>query len=184
MRPSSRSATVSGWEPGLSEPQTRVPVGAEDFRSALRRFPTGITVVTTVVEGQWKGFTANAFSSVSVDPPMILICVRRQSRTHPFIAEAGSFCVNILRLEQREVAVRFAARNLGDPFDGLSCRVGPTGSPILENALAYLDCTLAEEHTAGTHTIFVGAVVSCGFTDGAPLGYFNADYRDFGCRTP
>ncbi len=161
-----------------------MPVKGEDFRATLRRFPTGITVVTTLLEGRRKGFTANAFSSVSVDPPVVLICVNRQSRTHPLIAEAGSFCINILRLEQREVAVAFASRRTTDPFAGLACRSAPTGSPIIENTLAYLDCTLAEEHTAGTHTIFLGSVVACGFSDGAPLGYFNADYRDFKCRIP
>jgi flavin reductase (DIM6/NTAB) family NADH-FMN oxidoreductase RutF len=168
----------------LSEPETLLPVSAEDFRATLRRFATGITVVTTVLEGRRKGFTANAFSSVSVDPPMVLICVNRLSRTHSLIAEAGSFCINILRLEQREVAVRFASRATVEPFAGLACRAGPTGSPIIENSLAYLDCTLTEEHSAGTHTIFLGSVVACGSADGSPLGYFNAEYRDFGCLIP
>jgi flavin reductase (DIM6/NTAB) family NADH-FMN oxidoreductase RutF len=168
----------------LSEPEAPVPVSADDFRAALRRFPTGITVVTTVLEGRRKGFTANAFASVSIDPPTVLVCVNRQSHTHPFIAEAGSFCVNILRLEQREVAVRFASHSEPDPFAGLACRTGPTGSPIIEGTLAFLDCALAEEHSAGTHTIFLGAVVAAGCSDGSPLGYFNAAYRDFGCRIP
>ncbi|MGP6159439.1 MAG: flavin reductase family protein [Vulcanimicrobiaceae bacterium] len=168
----------------MSEPKTLVPVSAQDFRSTLRCFPTGITVVTTVLEGRRKGFTANAFSSVSVEPPMVLICVNRQSRTHPLIAEAGSFCINILRLEQRGVAIRFASRTADDPFDKLDCRSGATGSPIIADSLAYLDCMLAEEHTAGTHTIFLGSVVACGSAAGSPLGYFNAEYRDFGCRIP
>jgi flavin reductase (DIM6/NTAB) family NADH-FMN oxidoreductase RutF len=159
-------------------------VNDADFRSALRRFPTGVTVVTTISDGKPKGFTANAFSSVSAEPPMILICVSRRSRTHPLIAQAGSFCVNILRLEQRELAKRFAARDPCEPFASLTYRSEQTGSPIIDDALAYLDCTLAEEHTAGTHTIFVGSVVACGCADGTPLGYFNADYRDFGRRIP
>ena len=154
------------------------------FRSTLRRFPTGVTVVTTFSDGKPKGFTANAFSSVSAEPPMILICVSRRSRTHPLIAQAGRFCVNILRLEQRELAKRFAGRDPLEPFAGLTFRSAQTGSPVIDGALAYLDCTLAEEHTAGTHTIFLGSVVECGYADGSPLGYFNADYRDFGCRIP
>ena len=168
----------------MSEPKTLLPVSADDFRAALRRFATGITVVTTLFEGRRKGFTANAFSSVSVEPPTVLICVNRQSRTHPLIADAASFCVNVLRLEQREIAVRFAGHSSADPFEGLACHPGPTGSPVIEDALAYLDCALAEEHSAGTHTIFLGSVVACGFAEGSPLGYFNADYRDFGCRIP
>ena len=159
-------------------------MNGDDFRSALRRFPTGVAVVTTISDGKPKGFTANAFSSVSAEPPMILICVSRRSRTHPLIAQAGRFCVNILRLEQRELAKRFATRDPLEPFASLTYRSEQTGSPVIDGALAYLDCTLAEEHTAGTHTIFLGSVVACGYADGSPLGYFNADYRDFGCRIP
>jgi len=157
---------------------------ADDFRAALRRFPTGVTIVTTLLEGKAKGFTANAFSSVSSEPPMVLVCVNRQARTHPLIALAGRFCVNVLRLEQQWLAERFAARNEEDPFAELPFRRGETGAPILDGALAYLDCELAEEHSAGTHTVFLGNVLACGSSDGAPLGYFNAAYRDFGCRIP
>jgi flavin reductase (DIM6/NTAB) family NADH-FMN oxidoreductase RutF len=148
-------------------------VNADEFRSVLRRFPTGVTIVTTLVDGKPKGFTANAFSSVSLDPPIVLVCVNRQARSHPLIARAGKFCVNLLRLEQADLALRFATPSLGDPF-----------SPVLDGTLGYLDCELSEEHSAGTHTIFLGGVVACGSEDGAPLGYFNADYRDFGCRIP
>jgi flavin reductase (DIM6/NTAB) family NADH-FMN oxidoreductase RutF len=159
-------------------------VNADEFRSVLRRFPTGVTIVTTLVDGKPKGFTANAFSSVSLDPPIVLVCVNRQARSHPLIARAGKFCVNLLRLEQADLALRFATPSLGDPFSGLSFRAETTGSPVLDGTLGYLDCELSEEHSAGTHTIFLGGVVACGSEDGAPLGYFNADYRDFGCRIP
>jgi flavin reductase (DIM6/NTAB) family NADH-FMN oxidoreductase RutF len=156
----------------------------DDFRAVMRRFPTGVTVVTTILDGRPKGFTANAFASVSADPPMVLICVNRQARSHPLIAQAGHFCVNILRLEQRAIAERFAARAADDPFATLSYRSEATGSPVFADTLAYLDCELAEEHSAGTHTVFIGNVVACGFSDGAPLGYFNGDYRDFTCAIP
>lgn len=157
---------------------------ADAFRAAMRHFPTGVTVVTTILDGVPKGFTANAFASVSADPPMILICVNRQARSHPLIARAGHFCVNILQLEQRAVAERFASRDSGDPFADLAYRSERTGSPVFADSLAYLDCKLAEEHTAGTHTIFIGEVLASGSRDGSPLGYFNADYRDFRCATP
>jgi flavin reductase (DIM6/NTAB) family NADH-FMN oxidoreductase RutF len=158
-------------------------VTAEDFRAVMRRFPTGVTIVTTIGDdGEPKGFTANAIASVSLEPPMVLVCVSRQARSHPLIAQAGRFCVNILALEQETWAVRFAARDRGDPFEDLAHHPGATGAPVIDEALGFLDCELAEEHTAGTHTIFLGNVVDCGYRDGAPLGYFNAAYRDFGCR--
>jgi flavin reductase (DIM6/NTAB) family NADH-FMN oxidoreductase RutF len=147
-----------------------------DFRQAMRRFPTGVTIVTTVLDGKPKGFTANAVTSVSAEPPTILICVNRQSRTHPLI--------NLLRLDQRELAERFATREGADPFETIAHSTSATGAPILAGVLAYLDCELSEEHSAGTHTIFIGAVLASGFTDGSPLGYFNASYRDFACSIP
>jgi flavin reductase (DIM6/NTAB) family NADH-FMN oxidoreductase RutF len=159
-------------------------VDADSFRSALRHFPTGVTIVTTLVDGVPKGFTANAFSSVSAEPPMVLVCVNRGARSHPLIARAGFFCVNVLALEQRGLAERFADRSVAAPFADLAIRADRTGSPVIDGALAYLDCELAEEHSAGTHTIFLGTVVACGSRDGAPLGYFNGGYRDFGCRIP
>jgi len=150
----------------------------------MRRFPTGVTVVTTIVDGTPKGFTANAFSSVSADPPMVLICVNRQARSHPLISRAGHFCVNLLRLDQQSIAQSFASHEPVNPFDSLAYGAAKTGSPVLEGTLAFLDCELAEEHTAGTHTVFIGTVLACGVRDGAPLGYFNASYRDFGCLIP
>ena len=155
-----------------------------DFRAVMRRFPTGVTVVTTIYDGVPKGFTANAFSSVSAQPPMVLICVNRQARSHPLISRAGHFCVNLLRLDQQAIAERFASHEPVNPFESIPYSTATTGSPVLENTLAYLDCELAEEHTAGTHTVFIGTVLACGVRDGAPLGYFNAAYRDFGCLIP
>jgi flavin reductase (DIM6/NTAB) family NADH-FMN oxidoreductase RutF len=157
---------------------------AQEFRAVMRRFPTGVTIITTVLEGKPKGFTANAFASVSAEPPMVLVCVNRQARTHPLISQAGRFCVNVLSLDQQALAERFASKSVEDPFADVDVRFATTGSPVLGGTLAYLDCELAEEHSAGTHTIFLGTVLACGASDGAPLGYFNAAYRDFGCTIP
>lgn len=154
------------------------------FRAVMRRFATGVTVVTTLADGIPKGFTANSFASVSAEPPTILICVNRQSRSHPVISRAGKFCVNILRLDQQHVAERFATHVVEDPFATVPYRNGRTGSPVFVDALAYLDCTLVEEISAGTHTIFIGEVVACDAREGSPLGYFDAAYRNFGCTTP
>ena len=156
-------------------------VSQRDFREAMRRFPTGVTVVTTIVGGDPYGFTANAFTSVSLDPPTVLICVNREASAHPVISESSVFCVNILALEQRELARRFADKAArAHRFDGVSTHTEVTGAPVLDGVLAFLDCRLTEEHTAGTHTVFLGEVLAAGTRPGKPLGYFAADYRDFG----
>lgn len=148
----------------------------------MRRFATGVTVVTTIVDGRPHGFTANAFSSVSADPPLLLLCVNRSAFSHSLISQAGFFCVNILSLDQRSTAECFASRNVQDRFEGVSWSPGATGAPIIGDTLAHFDCTLAEAHSAGTHTVFLGSVVGCGTENGVPLGYFDGAYRDFGCR--
>ena len=155
-----------------------------DFRHVMRRVPTGVTVVTTLLDGRPKGFTANAFASVSAEPPMVLVCVNRRARSHPAISQAGKFCVNVLQRSQQPIAELFASGGTDDPFETLAHATAPTGSPILTGSLAYFDCSLAEELTAGTHTIFIGKVIACDGVDGSPLGYFNGTYRDFGCRIP
>ncbi len=157
---------------------------ANAFRNVMRRVPTGVTVVTTILDGRPKGFTANAFASVSAEPPMVLVCVNRQARSHPVISQAGKFCVNLLRREQQPIAEAFASGAPNDPFITVPYLAAQTGSPILADTLAYFDCELAEEHTAGTHTIFIGSVLACDGTGGSPLGYFNGAYADFGCRIP
>lgn len=149
----------------------------------MRRFATGVTVVTTIADGRPHGFTANAFSSVSAEPPLLLLCVNRSAFSHSLISRAGFFCVNVLSLEQRTAAERFSRRDVDNRFDGISWAPGPTGAPVIDGTLSYFDCTLAEEHTAGTHTVFLGSVVGCGMAEGVPLGYFDGAYRDFGCRT-
>jgi flavin reductase (DIM6/NTAB) family NADH-FMN oxidoreductase RutF len=157
-----------------------VPASIDDFRAAMRRFPTGVAIVTTAHEGHIHGFTANAFASVSADPPTVLVCVNRVATAHPLISSSQHFCVNILALEQRALAERFAGGEPRSRFENVPYRIGPSGSPILDGTLAHVDCTLAEELTAATHTIFLGTVLDVGWRDGAPLGYFNRAYRDFG----
>lgn len=156
-------------------------MSSDGFRAAMRRFPTGVTIVTTLVDGKPYGFTANAFTSVSAEPPMVLICVNREASSHPLISQAGFFCVNILARDQVEIAQRFADRATREGrFEGLQSHPEATGAPVLDGALAFVDCRLAEEHSAGTHTVFLGSVEASGANAGSPLGYFNAGYRDFG----
>jgi len=156
-----------------------VPASTEDFIAAMRRFATGVAIVTTAYDGRVHGFTVNAFASVSAAPPTVLICVNRGATAHPLIAASQRFCVNILALEQRALAERFAGGEPRSRFEGVDYRFGPSGSPILAGTLAHVDCTLAEELTASTHTIFLGTVLDAGSREGQPLGYFNRAYRDF-----
>jgi flavin reductase len=155
-----------------------VPASSEAFKAAMRRFATGVAVVTTTHEGRIHGFTANAFASVTADPPTVLICVNRSARAHPLISGSQRFCVNILALEQRRIAETFSGGEPSSRFLGIAYRIGPSGSPILEGNLAYVDCKLGEELTSGTHTIFLGSVLEAGERDGEPLGYYDRTYRD------
>jgi flavin reductase (DIM6/NTAB) family NADH-FMN oxidoreductase RutF len=154
------------------------PVDTQTFKTAMRRFVTGVTVVTTMFEGKPKGFTATSFCSVSADPPMVLVCVNRLARSHPIIAQAGCFCVNVLTHEQETLSIRFSS-HADDPFDGIAYHRESTGSPVLDGSLAFFDCELNAELSQATHTIFVGKVIACASGDGTPLGYFDGKYRDF-----
>ncbi|MDQ6941215.1 MAG: flavin reductase family protein [Candidatus Eremiobacteraeota bacterium] len=156
----------------------------DDFRAAMRRFVTGVSIVTTSLDDRIHGFTVNAFASVSADPPTVLICVNRVATAHPLIAASQHFCVNILALEQRALAERFAGGEPRSRFDGVAYRIGPSGSPVLEGTVAHVDCRVTEELTASTHTIFLGEVLEAGSRDGEPLGYFNRAYRDLALRRP
>lgn len=146
----------------------------------MRRVPTGVTIVTSEHAGNRRGMTANAFASVSIDPPLALVCVNRSAASHDYITRAGHFCVNLLGIEQVELAQRFASRAEGDRFDGIALRTERSGAPVIDGALAFLDCELVAAHEAGSHTIFIGHVLAAGSRDGKPLGYFDGDYRDFG----
>ena len=150
----------------------------DDFRAAMRRFVTGVSIVTTSLDDRIHGFTVNAFASVSAEPPTVLICVNRIATAHPLIAASQRFCVNILALEQRALAERFAGGEPRSRFEGVAYRIGPSGSPILDGTVAHVDCRVTEELTASTHTIFLGEVLEAGARDGAPLGYFDRAYRD------
>ena len=146
----------------------------------MRHVPTGVTVITTLHDDNDAGFTANAFASVSADPPMLLICVNRSASSHGLISASGVFCVNLLALEQQAIAEKFAGGDPKERFSGVALERGLLGTAIIAGSLAYFECRLAEEHTAGTHTIFIGEVVACDSRSGEPLGYYHRTYRDFG----
>jgi len=154
-----------------------MPVDPMEFRRTLGCFATGVTVITAVDgEGKARGLTANAFSSLSLDPTLILICVDHRSDTFPVIAEASAFGVNVLSEEQRDVSQRFAGKG-DNKFEGIGYHAGVTGVPVLDGALAVLECEVTESYPAGDHTIFVGAVQHVEHDGQAkPLLFFRGNY--------
>ncbi len=147
-----------------------------EFRRVMGHFPTGVTVITTVHEGERHGMTANSVASVSLDPVLILVCLTRGARTALAIHKAGRFAVNFLREDQEEISRRFAAP-LQDHFEGLDVEAGPDGLPILRESLAYLTCRTTEVVLAGDHDIVLAEVEHAKANGGSPLVFFLGGYR-------
>ena len=155
-----------------------------EFRTALRSFAAGVTVVTTRDrEGRPSGLTASAFTSVSLSPPLVLVCVDHSATAHPDLQARGWFAVNVLRREQEALSRRFAVSG-GDKFQGVGYREGSSGLPLLNDTLATLECRVVEAHEAGDHTIFVGLVESAIVAGGRPLIYFHGGYHTLTADNP
>lgn len=153
-----------------------------DFKAAMRHFPTGVSVVTSLREGEPRGVTVSAFASVSADPPLVLICINREARSYLYISSSKIFCVNLLAGDQRHLAERFAGKLRENQFAGVEYDTDVTGAAVLRGTVAHFDCAVAEEHHAGSHSIFIGRVLSCTSRAGSPLGYYNGEFHDFGIR--
>ena len=155
----------------------KIGIGRDEFRTALSRFPSGVTIVTTKdASGRFHGITVSAFSSVSLEPPMILVCIEKTTGSHYAFQESEFFVVNVLDEEQENLSNRFASQ-IPDKFDGVEYRLGLGEIPVLEVALVTLECRLAYAHEGGDHTIFVGLVEKSETRDGKPLVYWHGDYR-------
>jgi flavin reductase (DIM6/NTAB) family NADH-FMN oxidoreductase RutF len=151
-------------------------VTKDEFRTTLSRFASGVTVVTTIdPEGKPWGMTVSAFSSLSLEPPLILICIDRRASGHDNLVEGGTFAVNILAEDQEEISRRFASRDI-DRFDGIGYKQGATGAPLLEGAIARIECRIDATHPGGDHTIVVGEIIACEVSDGKPLTYYRGGY--------
>jgi flavin reductase (DIM6/NTAB) family NADH-FMN oxidoreductase RutF len=154
---------------------------SKDFRATVGTFATGVTVVTTSGEEHSYGMTANAFSSVSLDPPLVLVCVIANSEGSRHIQRNGCFAVNILEEGQEPLSRYFASRDRprgSDAFRDVPHRIAHSGSPILEGAIGYLDCRLLADNNAGDHEIFIGEVLELGFSaDGPPLLFHGGRYK-------
>ena len=145
-------------------------------RKIMGQWATGVTVVTTDGEAGSHGLTANAIASLSLDPPLVLVAVDKRAATLDYLKKNGCFAVNILRLDQEEVSRRFATPGPKD-FSDLNIITALTGSPILADCLAFLDCRVADVLPGGDHEIFVGEIVAGEYQGGEPLLYFSGSYR-------
>lgn len=156
------------------------PLHAEQLRAILRRFAAGVTVITAIGdEGAPAGMTATAFTSVSLTPPMVLICVDATARTRRAIEGHGAFAVNVLAADQEHVARRFASK-VDDKFEGVSWGPGASGVPVIEGALATVECRVARAVEAGTHVVYIGEVLAGLAAAADPLVYFDGSYRVLG----
>ena len=157
----------------------------ELFKAALRRWASGVTIITARHNGEVGGMTVSAFSSVSLEPPLVLACADKGSNTNPLIAQGGVFAANILSANQQELSNRFAKTgNEAVRFDGLDCKTGAGGAPWIPGALAVLDCEVESAHDAGDHIIYVGRVLDCVVADSEPLLYYDARYRALAPQLP
>jgi flavin reductase (DIM6/NTAB) family NADH-FMN oxidoreductase RutF len=155
-------------------------VDQTSFRYAMGHFATGVTVMTTAAGGRLHGMTVSAFASVSLEPPLVLVCVEHSTLMHRLLAEPGGFAVNVLS-EHGEPTSRFFADNArleGPEFREGTYRLGVTGSPILLEAAAYLEARVHSTHEAGDHTVVVGEVIGLEvMTEDEPLLFYRGGYR-------
>jgi len=167
----------------IGESTADAVITATEFRQAMGQFATGVTVITSVdAAGQPVGTTANAVSSLSLDPPLLLACFDQSSRTLAAIQAHGAFVVNVLAAPQEELSANFARRGLAAVWDSVAHRPGPTGSPRLHGVLAALECTVEHRLPGGDHEIVVGRVrhVQAGDAEAAPLLFWRGRYASLG----
>ncbi|MEO1610810.1 MAG: flavin reductase family protein [Pseudomonadota bacterium] len=156
------------------------PADTRALRDAFGAFMTGVTIVTTLDEaGAPAGLTANSFTSVSLDPALLLVCVAGASRTLPAVRASKGFAVNILAEGQEALSNRFAGK-AEDRFEDVDWRPGPLGAPILPGVCGWFDCALHDEVAAGDHIILIGRVEGFDHPGGAPLGYAKGGYFTLG----
>lgn len=153
---------------------------SSEFRRILGHWVTGVAVVTTRTPGgKLCGLTANAVASLSLDPPLVLVCVERNANSHDCIRDAGIFVVNMLCSDQERIARRFAAWEVATKFEGLAFHTETTGAPVLDDALGWIECRVRNEYDGGDHTIFVGEVIAGDAKEDTPLLYYRGGYGRF-----
>ena len=151
-------------------------VSPDEFRAVLGRFPSGVTVVTTkAADGTDQGMTVSAFSSLSLDPPLVLICIEKSASVHDALTTASGFIVNVLSAKQEQIARRFAIVDI-DRFEGVGFARSAQGYAILDDVLAVIECDRVSLCEGGDHTIIVGEVETTRAESRTPLLYYRGGY--------
>jgi flavin reductase (DIM6/NTAB) family NADH-FMN oxidoreductase RutF len=159
--------------------ESPAPLDINLMKQVNRQFVTGVTVVTAMDGDTPKGLAVNAFSSISLDPPTVMVCIQRTSSTHDCLYRARHLAINILSTEQMDVINRFAGKS-DDKFAGLDWRSGPYGSPLINRSSAQLEAEIRERLQASTHTVFICRVVEASVTEGIPMVYSAGRFYDGG----
>lgn len=156
---------------------------AEQLREAMRYWGTGVAIVSSAFDGDKHGMTVNSFTSLSLEPALVMVSLEIGTRTHGLVEKSGVFGVSVLNQDQQELSNRFAGREseLLDRFIGYEIYALSTGAPLLSQGMAQIDCKVVAKHEAGTHTVFIGEMLAMRVAedveDQSPLWYYNRDYR-------
>jgi flavin reductase (DIM6/NTAB) family NADH-FMN oxidoreductase RutF len=156
-----------------------MPLDPEKLRHAMRAWTTGVVIVTSIYEGQQYGMTVNSFTSISLEPPLICVTLKRLTHTHDLVVKSGMFSVTILTSAQKELSDRFAGKmpNLVDRFEGIQTETISLDSPVFKDGLAYFDCRVVNSVPVGENTLFIAEVLDArGEGEGQPLVYHNREY--------
>ena len=152
-------------------------IDLQELRRIMGHFATGVTVITTMDKaGTPYGLTANAFASLSLNPPLVLICIDESVQCYPHLNESKLFAVNVLSEEQEKVSRRFATKGI-EKFNGLPWHKGATGLALLDGAIGHIECKVIHAYDGGDHTIYVGEVLSASASDDRPLIFFKGKYH-------
>ncbi|MBV8772062.1 MAG: flavin reductase family protein [Deltaproteobacteria bacterium] len=156
-----------------------MPIDKNELRRVMGHFATGVTVITTVSDqGTPYGLTANAFMSVSLEPPLLLISVDKKAESYPYFEQSKVFTINVLRDDQEGLSRRFAVSG-GNKFEGIAFHRGANNVPILEDTLAHIECRLFASYDGGDHTLYLGEILEAETREGKPLLFYRGGYRAF-----
>lgn len=158
--------------------QGSVPFELARYREVLGHFASGVTVVTAIEGGTPVGFTCQAFTALSLEPPLVALAPGKNSTSWPRIADAGTFCVNILAADQEALCRDFAVSG-GDKFTGVGWKPASQGAPILDGVLAWVECAFVVAHDAGDHELVLGRVLDLGVNPGKPLVFYRGGFGSF-----
>jgi flavin reductase (DIM6/NTAB) family NADH-FMN oxidoreductase RutF len=161
----------------LEERTESMPIDEARFRQAMGYFASGVSIITSEHQGVLYGMTVSSFASLSLRPPLVLICIDKAVPSHDGIKQAGQFVVNILDKRQEHLSRRFAT-TADDKFKGVAWHSGTLGLPVLDRVLAVIECRLYTVFDGGDHTIYVGEVIDASIDEGTPLLYYRRGYHE------